>query len=85
MFIRSVSIDRFRGLQRLDWQPVARVNCLIGPGDAGKSTILSAIEMVLDPRPSPVATEYDYHRRRVDWAFKSQWFSATSAIKSCLP
>lgn len=70
MFIRSLTIERFRGLEHLEWQPPGRVNCLIGPGDAGKSTILSAIELVLDPRPSPVASEYDYFRRRIEQGFQ---------------
>lgn len=70
MFIRSLIIERFRGLEHLEWRPPGRVNCLIGAGDAGKSTILSAIEMVLDPRPSPATSEYDYYRRRVDQGFR---------------
>jgi putative ATP-dependent endonuclease of OLD family len=70
VFIRSLTIERFRGLERLDWQPAARLNCIIGPGDAGKSTILSAIELVLDPRPSPATSEFDYFRRRVEQGFQ---------------
>jgi putative ATP-dependent endonuclease of OLD family len=70
VFIRSLTIERFRGLEHLEWQPPGRVNCLIGPGDAGKSTILSAIELVLDPRPSPVTSEYDYFRRRIEHGFQ---------------
>jgi putative ATP-dependent endonuclease of the OLD family len=70
MFIRSLRIERFRGLENLEWRPPGRVNCLIGPGDAGKSTILSAIELVLDPRPSPTTSEYDYFRRRVEDGFQ---------------
>jgi hypothetical protein len=70
VFVRSLTIERFRGLEHLEWQPPGRVNCLIGPGDAGKSTILSAIEMVLDPRPSPTTSEYDYFRRRVEEDFR---------------
>jgi putative ATP-dependent endonuclease of OLD family len=70
VFIRSVTIERYRGLERLEWQPPARVNCLIGPGDAGKSTILSAIELLLDPRPSTPASEFDYYQRRVDDGFQ---------------
>jgi putative ATP-dependent endonuclease of OLD family len=70
MFIGSLTIERFRGLERLEWRPPRRVNCLIGPGDAGKSTILAAIELVLDPRPSPTTSEYDYFRRRVDDGFQ---------------
>lgn len=70
MFIRSLTIERFRGLEHLEWQPPGRLNCLIGPGDGGKSTILSAIELVLDPRPSPTTSEYDYFRRRVEDGFQ---------------
>ena len=70
MFIRSLTIERFRGLERLEWRPPGRVNCLIGPGDAGKSTVLSAIELLLDPRPSPSTTEYDFFRRRVNDGFQ---------------
>lgn len=70
MFIRSLVIERYRGIEHLNWEPTARVNCLIGPGDTGKSTTLSAIELLLDPRPSPVPSEYDYFRRRVDQGFR---------------
>lgn len=70
VFIRSLTIERFRGVEHLEWQPPGRVNCLIGPGDAGKSTVLSAIELVLDPRPSPTPSEYDYYRRRVEAGFE---------------
>jgi putative ATP-dependent endonuclease of OLD family len=70
MFIRSLTIERFRALERLEWMPPARVNCLIGLGDAGKTTILSAIELILDPRPTPAASEYDYHDRKVELGFQ---------------
>jgi putative ATP-dependent endonuclease of the OLD family len=70
VFIRSLTVERFRGLERLEWRPPGRLNCLIGPGDAGKSTILSAIELVLDPRPSPSTSEYDYFHRRVEEGFQ---------------
>jgi putative ATP-dependent endonuclease of the OLD family len=69
VFIRSLTIDRFRGLEHLAWRPPSRVNCLIGAGDVGKSTILAAIELVLDPRASPATSEYDYYRRRVEEGF----------------
>lgn len=70
MFIRSLTIERFRGLEHFEWQPPARVNCLVGPGDVGKSTVLSAIELLLDSRPTPTVSEYDYHRRRVEQGFE---------------
>lgn len=70
VFIRSLMIERLRGLEKLEWRPRSRVNCLIGPGDAGKSAVLSAIELVPDPRPSPTTSEYDYFRRRVEDGFQ---------------
>lgn len=70
MFIRRLTIERYRGLEHLEWDPPARVNCLIGPGDVGKSTILAAIERLLDPTGSPVASEFDYYARRVEQGFE---------------
>ncbi|MBW8833234.1 MAG: AAA family ATPase [Burkholderiales bacterium] len=45
--IRKVEIRNFRAVRSLDWCPAAGVNCLIGPGDSGKSTILDAPGTVL--------------------------------------
>jgi putative ATP-dependent endonuclease of OLD family len=50
MRIVYVEIDNFRGIRRLRWAPNAKVNCLIGPGDSTKTTILDAIELALNPR-----------------------------------
>jgi len=36
--------ENFRAVKGLRWLPGAGVNCLIGPGDSGKSTILDAID-----------------------------------------
>ncbi len=70
MFIRQLTIKRYRCLEHLEWAPRARVNCLIGPGDVGKSTVLSAIERLLDPVSPQVASEYDYFKRRVESGFE---------------
>lgn len=70
MFIRRLIIERYRGLESLTWDPPRRINCLIGPGDAGKSTILSSIERVFDPRASSTASEFDYYRREVERGFQ---------------
>ena len=48
--IRKVEICNFRSVRSLDWYPVDGVNCLIGPGDNGKSTILDAIDFCLGAR-----------------------------------
>ena len=60
--IRKVQIDNFRGIETLDWNPVEGINCLIGPGDSGKSTVLDAIEACLRPRRFVRYTDADFHR-----------------------
>ncbi|WP_273649174.1 AAA family ATPase, partial [Pseudomonas aeruginosa] len=40
--IRRLIISNFRSIQALDWVPAPGINCLIGPGDSGKSSILDA-------------------------------------------
>lgn len=69
MFIRKLVIERFRGIESLQWQPTQGLNCLIGPGDAGKTTVLNAIALLLDPRASSQASEYDYFKRGVSAGF----------------
>jgi putative ATP-dependent endonuclease of the OLD family len=48
--IRSIDIRNFRCLQELVWHPSPGVNCLIGPGDMGKSSVLDAIDLCLGAR-----------------------------------
>ena len=48
--VRRLEIRNFRSIQSLDWTPSAGVNCLIGPGDSGKSTILDALDLCLGAR-----------------------------------
>ena len=50
MKIRHVSVKNFRGIQQLEWNVGADVVCLIGPGDATKSTVLDAIAYALSPK-----------------------------------
>lgn len=70
MRILELKIERFRGLAEFSWQPTAGLNCLVGPGDAGKSTVLAAIALLLEPHAATPATEYDYYRRDVDAGFE---------------
>lgn len=48
--VRHLEIRNFRSIQTLNWTPSNGVNCLIGPGDSGKSTILDAIDLCLGAR-----------------------------------
>ena len=50
MKIRHVSVKNFRGIRQLEWNVGSDVVCLIGPGDATKSTVLDAITYTLSPK-----------------------------------
>jgi putative ATP-dependent endonuclease of OLD family len=72
MRIRRVAISRFRGLERLEFQPGPRT-VILGPNNAGKSTILEALDLLLHPglgRPRPAPEEVDYFRRDPDEGFE---------------
>ncbi len=45
--IRHISIQNFRAVRQAEWCPGPSLNCLIGPGDSGKSTIIDAIDWCL--------------------------------------
>lgn len=49
MHLAELLIENFRGIKALSWRPSPGLNCLLGPGDGTKSTILTAIELVLSP------------------------------------
>lgn len=64
--IREVYISNFRGIKELKWWPNPGINCLIGPGDGGKSTILDAIELAIGSKQSVPFTDADFHRCNVE-------------------
>jgi predicted ATP-dependent endonuclease of OLD family len=55
-----VEIQNFRGIANLTWAPSAGINCLIGPGDSAKTTVLDAIEIALTPRYAFVGDDADF-------------------------
>lgn len=59
--IRYIEIENFRGLKALKWQPSEGVNCLIGPGDSGKSTVLDAIDFCIGARRVLPMADSDFH------------------------
>jgi predicted ATPase len=61
MRIAYIDIENFRGIKALKWAPTAGVNCLIGPGDSTKTTILDAIELCLNPRSYIFADDCDFY------------------------
>ncbi len=64
--IRNVEIRNFRGIESLTWFPSEGINCLIGAGDSGKSTLIEAIYYCLGTRRSIRFSDADFHRLKVD-------------------
>jgi putative ATP-dependent endonuclease of OLD family len=58
--IRKIEILNFRGVHALSWLPSTGINCLVGPGDSGKSTILDAIDLCLGARRNVQFTDADF-------------------------
>jgi len=64
--IRKVEITNFRSIKEMSWLPSAGINCLIGPGDSGKSTVLDAIDLCLGARRTIQLNDADFHSLDVD-------------------
>jgi len=64
--VRKVEIKNFRGIQEFTWLPAPGINCLIGPGDSGKSSILDAIDLCLGARRNIQFTDADFYRLNVE-------------------
>lgn len=64
--ILKVDITNFRSIKELSWLPANGINCLIGPGDSGKSTVLDAIDLCLGARRAIQLTDADFHSLDVD-------------------
>lgn len=56
----KVEIRNFRSIRLLTWQPSPGLNCLIGPGDSGKTTILDAIDLCLGARRNVSFSDTDF-------------------------
>ena len=59
--VRVPEIENFRAVKSLRWLPGPGMNCLIWPGDSGKSTILDAIDLCRGARRSLSFTDADFH------------------------
>lgn len=64
--IRHVEIRNFRVLKNFIWTPNPGLNCLIGSGDSGKSTILEAIDLALGARRSYSFSDADFSGLNTD-------------------
>lgn len=59
--IRLLELEHFRGIASGVLIPTPGINALIGPGDSGKSTLLDAIDLVLQARRSATFGDADFH------------------------
>ena len=64
--IRKIEIRHFRGIEQFDWCPSPGLNALIGSGDAGKSTVLDAIDLCLGARRAVSFGDDDFFGMNVD-------------------
>lgn len=64
--IRKLEVLNFRSIRTLSWFPTPGINCLVGPGDSGKSTILDAIDLCLGARRTIQFTDADFTDLSVD-------------------
>ena len=62
MIIYHLSIKNFRGIKELDWHLGNRVLCLVGPGNATKSTILEAISLVTTSKATASFNDNDFFK-----------------------
>ena len=66
---RRLTIQRYRGILDLTWMPASGVNIVLGGGDAGKSTVLDAVALLLNPNPNAAISDTDYWERDVQRGF----------------
>ena len=68
--IRKIEISNFRSIWWLSWFPQDGINCLIGPGDSGKSTVLEAIDLCLGARRSLTFCDDDFYQLQLTQPIK---------------
>ena len=65
MRVKHVEIGNFRGIKSLSWQVKGDFNCIIGPGDTCKTTILTALDYALSPRSALAFDDSDFFNQDV--------------------
>jgi len=68
--IIRLTIERFRGIEALTWLPAKGTNLILGGGDAGKTTILDAIALLVSPTNTTTLSDADYFGRKLAECFK---------------
>jgi putative ATP-dependent endonuclease of OLD family len=68
--IHRLTIKRFRGLSSFEWFPAPGLNVILGGGDVGKTTVLDAIGLLLNPTSSAVVSDADFWDRKSEDGFE---------------
>lgn len=66
MRIRYLEIRNFRGIKSLVWAISGDLSCIIGSGDACKTTILTALDFALSPRTALAFDDADFFNQVVE-------------------
>ena len=64
--ICKIHIKHFRSIKELIWLPSHDINCLIGPGDSGKSSLLDAIDYCVGARRNISFSDADFFGLNID-------------------
>jgi len=67
--IYYLAIQRFRCIKTLSLRPDKGLNLILGGGDVGKTTILDAIGLLLNPTNPTTLSDTDYHARNIEAGF----------------
>lgn len=65
MKLIKLEVRNFRSIRHLEWVVGGITQCIIGPGDVGKSTVLDAIEFVLSSRYNLPFSDADFYQGEV--------------------
>lgn len=63
--IRHMKIENFRSIKELEWCPEPQMNCLIGPGDSGKSSVLDAIDYCIGSKRNIQFGDDDFYHMNI--------------------
>lgn len=59
--VRFVQTRNFHGIASLDWSPSPGLNCLVGPGDSRKTSVLDAIDLCIGAHRNIQFSDADFH------------------------
>lgn len=66
MKLKYLKINNYRSIESLEWEGIGELNCLIGDGDSGKTSILEAIHLLLYPSYKFPFEETDFKDLNLD-------------------